>query len=66
MRFYQVVSTKMKVFVGDDTGLLKTVGVEKGDVVAKWGVQDRAREIVAMAFKDSSEKEARLGCMVCS
>ena len=53
----------MKVFVADDTGLVKMVGIEKSEVVAKWGTQDRAFEIVAMAFKDNSESEVGPGIL---
>lgn len=50
----------MRVLVGDDTGLLKSVSVEKATVVQKWAAQDRDKEIVAMAFRDASEEDVRM------
>jgi hypothetical protein len=47
----------MKVFVGDETGLLKHVSVDKSTTVAKWGKQEKEKEILAMSFRDDTEQE---------
>ena len=49
----------MRVFLGDDTGLVKAVSVEKSSIVEKWGKQEKANEVLAMAFADAAEGEVR-------
>jgi len=51
----------MRVFVADETALIKEVSADTGGVVQQWGEQSRPGAVTAMCFGGPDEQEVFLG-----
>lgn len=51
----------MRVYVADETALVKEVSADTGSIVQQWGEQSRPDAVTAMCFGGADEREVFLG-----